>query len=621
MTLSIHLLENVQTKHGKTTARCPACKEQGHDKSGDHLLIATDGRYGCAVDKSPEHSKRIFALAGDKDSPRQAGRQSTTKATVSASPTKPTGGGWETAEAAAAKLKPDGHRLAGVIYYNDNTKAEIRYEADTDTKDIGKPKKQFRVIHKKGGAWFIGEGDGKWALRGKPQSDSTNCIFEGAKCADAAGGIGLTSINSAMGASNAAKSDWTPLAGAEIAIFPDNDTAGEKYAADVARILTNLAPPARVRIVRLPNLPASGDIADWIEARDAIEPEALKAEIERMMADAPEMNGEGLDTFQIISLRDFLSEPLPKPRQIIREVLGESQVGMLAASAKAGKSFALQAACLCVSIGKDWMGWATTQGDTLYINGELPPYDLQTRPKCLAEALGIGEVPGNVDVWHLRGQRKTIRALLPQLLRRQDERGKPYSLIVPDPLYYFNGDRDENDNTAQAETMGELAELAERTGAAVLVAHHFSKGNKSLAEHLDRASGAGMFARAVDTFITLTAHEEPDCYTVETTCRSFAKPRKFVVRWDYPLWRVDEELDPDRLRPHPGAGRTPRFTPEGLVDLLPGDGLNHKDWLAAAQRELKIGRSRFNELIHMAKSTGLVVSAFGLYTPAGRYAP
>ena len=43
------LLENVHSSNGKTVARCPACAESGADKSGDHLTIDAQGRFGCAV--------------------------------------------------------------------------------------------------------------------------------------------------------------------------------------------------------------------------------------------------------------------------------------------------------------------------------------------------------------------------------------------------------------------------------------------------------------------------------------------------------------------------------------------------------------------------------------------
>lgn len=50
---------------GIVQARCPACAEGGHDRSGEHLRIYPDGRFGCCVHpKDGEHRKRIFALAG-----------------------------------------------------------------------------------------------------------------------------------------------------------------------------------------------------------------------------------------------------------------------------------------------------------------------------------------------------------------------------------------------------------------------------------------------------------------------------------------------------------------------------------------------------------------------------
>jgi hypothetical protein len=52
---------------GIVQARCPACAEGGHDRTGQHLRIYPDGRFGCCVHpKDKEHRKRIFALAGRK---------------------------------------------------------------------------------------------------------------------------------------------------------------------------------------------------------------------------------------------------------------------------------------------------------------------------------------------------------------------------------------------------------------------------------------------------------------------------------------------------------------------------------------------------------------------------
>lgn len=313
---------------------------------------------------------------------------------------------------------------------------------------------------------------------------------------------------------------------------------------------------------------------------------------------------------QIVSAADFAAAKRAEPIQIVHGVLRAGQIGILSASSKAGKTWALLAAAFAVATVGRWFGWPTAQGRVLYINAELPDYDLESRLKVLADALGLDGQPDGLDVWHLRGRSLTIPQLLPAILRRQRERG-PYALILPDPLYRFGQGRDECDNAVQALTMGELGELAERTAAAVLAAHHFSKGNKSQTEQLDRASGAGMFARAPDAVLTLTSHEETDCYTLEATCRSFAKPDKVVVRWQYPSWTVADELDPEQLKKP--LGRPVRFSPDELVDLLPPGGLSHGEWMEKAKQETGIGRTRFSELIRMAKGKGLVASAFGKY--------
>lgn len=320
---------------------------------------------------------------------------------------------------------------------------------------------------------------------------------------------------------------------------------------------------------------------------------------------------------RIVAAADFMANPLPEPPQVIHGVIRAGQVGMMAASSKSGKTWAMLALGFSVATGRKWMGWPTTQGRALYINAELPTYDLQRRNEQLVEALNLPIVPDGLDLLHLRGTGTALRALIPEVLRQQEKNGAPYSLILPDPLYCFNGGRDENDNSEQAKTMAELSELAERSGAAVWATHHFSKGNKSQTDHLDRASGAGMFARAVDTFMTLTRHEEDDCYAVETTTRSFARPEPFVVRWEYPLWRIEGELDPEALKQHNRPGRTPRYTPKGIVELLPMDGASFTDWRQAAEKRLGVKEGRFLQLRKKALADGLAtLDVFGKYNRA-----
>ena len=63
-------LENVVRHENRIVCRCPACFEEGHDKSGNHLSVWSSGAFACVQfpgDEGKEHRKRIFALVGVRD--------------------------------------------------------------------------------------------------------------------------------------------------------------------------------------------------------------------------------------------------------------------------------------------------------------------------------------------------------------------------------------------------------------------------------------------------------------------------------------------------------------------------------------------------------------------------
>lgn len=69
MSLDLDRLENLRLHGGKLIAACPACREAGTDRAGDHLFIAGEGRgaFGCVVNPGPSgeaHRQRIWELAG-----------------------------------------------------------------------------------------------------------------------------------------------------------------------------------------------------------------------------------------------------------------------------------------------------------------------------------------------------------------------------------------------------------------------------------------------------------------------------------------------------------------------------------------------------------------------------
>lgn len=76
MTLDLNKIANLRPFQDGYRGACPACREDGSDRSGDHLLIRKNGKFGCAVfPGNHEHRQRIKQLVG-LPNPRQLARRS-----------------------------------------------------------------------------------------------------------------------------------------------------------------------------------------------------------------------------------------------------------------------------------------------------------------------------------------------------------------------------------------------------------------------------------------------------------------------------------------------------------------------------------------------------------------
>jgi hypothetical protein len=161
--------------------------------------------------------------------------------------------------------------------------------------------KTYRPVHVLAdGTWAIGDPPGLLPLYGLPWIEQANMVFvvEGEKCADAILGLDWVATTSAHGAQSPKKTDWSPLAGKDVVLIPDNDADGEGYATSVLRLLKRLDPRPRVKLVRLPGLADGEDVADWIPGvvGNRVGDEAQRAvcsELERLILAAPKID---LDT-------------------------------------------------------------------------------------------------------------------------------------------------------------------------------------------------------------------------------------------------------------------------------------------------------------------------------------
>jgi len=176
-----------------------------------------------------------------------------------------------------------------------------------------------------------------------------------------------------------------------------------------------------------------------------------------------------------------------------------------------------------------------------------------------------------------------------------------------DPIYKLYGQTDENKAGDVARLLNGLEDVTVQTGASVAFGAHFSKGNQSAKESIDRISGSGVFARDPDSLLVFTRHETEDCFTVESTLRNFPAPDPFVVRWQYPLMVPDDGLDPAKLKKV--GGRTKEHTATELLDLLGTDSLSTGEWRDMAENEAGIKERTFYSLLsELQKSKSVIKS-------------
>lgn len=194
--------------------------------------------------------------------------------------------GFETPKAAAEFLakKLDCKSAKSWCYLNGlKEPAMIVYRFDPPGKT-----KEYRPVHPTKDGWKFGDPPGPLPMYRLPEVAGAARVYihEGEKAADAAQAIGLVASTSSHGANSPQKTDWTPLAGKEVIISPDNDPEGEGYAQAVVNLLARLEPKPTVKILRLPNLPEKGDAVEWIaNLPQEWGPEEARAELERL-ADA-----------------------------------------------------------------------------------------------------------------------------------------------------------------------------------------------------------------------------------------------------------------------------------------------------------------------------------------------
>ncbi len=385
--------------------------------------------------------------------------------------------------------------------YEDATGDPVGMVVRWDT-DSGK---DIRPVSKTVKGWIIGGMPQPRPLYRLPEllarPDERAYVCEGEKAADAAASIGLLATTSPHGCESAMTSDWTPLAGREVVMLPDQDDAGRGYAKDVTSILLKLEPPATVKIVELPCLLPKGDIYDWLEIHDAVEPDALRERIEQLIDAAA-----AVDESEVLGgpILTCLADVKPvEVRWLWPGRIPLGRISLLVGRPGEGKSLLTTYMASRVTTTSPWAdGVACPKGSVILISAEDDPADT-IRPRLdahhadakrvylLSMVRKIGTDGRHQDVMFTLADLSSLEVAL--------RKCPDCRLIVIDPIGSFLGVKTDahRDNEVRG-VLAPLAKLAEKHGVAVVVVAHHRKSAGGFAD--DLALGSRAFtgiARAV----------------------------------------------------------------------------------------------------------------------------
>lgn len=378
-------------------------------------------------------------------------------------------------------------------------------------------------------------------------------VVEGELKCDRLAALGVLATTSAHGSGSAHLSDWSPLAGKEVVILADHDEDGEKYSNAVA-LLAHGARADSVRIVRFPELPEGGDIADLIAMRcaEGRKDEDILEEIQAMADEAPHV--EPRETapaaaFTAKSVRALLRDYPALRAPVVEGLLRRGETLNLIAPPKTGKSWLVLGLAISIATGKPFLGeFNTVRGNVLILDNELHGETLADRIPKVASAMGVGleVIADRIYVETLRGKLRDIEQM--------DEyfsaiRHGSFAVVIIDAFYRcLPAGTDENDNGAMAAIYNLIDQYGDRLGASFVLIHHASKGNQSSKSVTDVGAGAGAQSRSADNHVVLRAHEEKDVFVFEAEVRSWSNVDPICLRRQFPIWVREEGLDPSKLR-------------------------------------------------------------------------
>ena len=205
---------------------------------------------------------------------------------------------------------------------------------------------------------------------------------------------------------------------------------------------------------------------------------------------------------RIVSAADVTGANTPPMTPcIISGVLRRGHKLIISAESKAGKTWMLDGMGIRLATGGKWLDrYKCHRSRVLLVNTEIDAASHANRLEWIRQtwALVPDDYRNTLMTTSLRGERWTVDEFVNEVIAMT---GDGFDVVLLDSIYkLFMGNENDNSEVSQM-LFAHLDKLCNK-GTAVAFVHHNAK-NSNARTAIDRASGAGMFARDPDGIITI----------------------------------------------------------------------------------------------------------------------
>ncbi|WP_265022335.1 AAA family ATPase [Wolbachia endosymbiont (group B) of Ischnura elegans] len=370
-----------------------------------------------------------------------------------------------------------GHPTASWNYYDENNQVIARvYRYDTASE------KRYLPFDVKKSSFTVPEIRPLYNIPGIMKSDKM-ILVEGEKCADALIEQGIAATTAMSGANAPVeKTDWSPLKGKHVIIWPDNDEPGKQYAEKVVKKLTCLGVLSLAFLEIPDNKPKGWDSADGIAEKINI-------------AEFIENNSKKIIVKQLLNIQEWSVErfigPVPEQKFLVEGLFPLGVTSILAAMGDTGKGMLLLDLALKVASRKDqpcgFGPMVTEHGSVVIFSAEDDMSEIHRRLDRLdsqCERLKYKDRLFIVPLPNVSGSLTIIKSISSKIIEispefesitKQLHKIKDLKLIIFDPLASFVHADLNTDPAVGDYLMSLLSDLAGSTGAAIITAHHMRK--------------------------------------------------------------------------------------------------------------------------------------------------